>query len=446
MSELDLVRRYGTRQVPRYTSYPTAVEFSASVGAAEHQAWLGNLQAGQKVSIYLHVPYCRELCHYCGCHTKLVHREDMVSAYGQALRTEIEMTARFIPEGVTIARLHWGGGTPTILGGRDMAAVVATLARHFTFDGGTEHAVELDPRRLGADLARQLADLGVNRASLGVQDLDARVQEAIGRVQPLEVVAQAAADLRQAGIERLNLDLIYGLPHQTSDSISETARQAIGLDPSRIACYGYAHLPSLKAHQRLIDETALPGPDERFLQSRTIAESFAQAGFQAIGIDHFARADDSLAVAAREGRLHRNFQGYTDDDLPVLIGFGASSISSLADGYVQNISDVMAYRRELMAGRLPTARGYRLDEDDRRRAGMIERLMCDFRLEARGEAEQLLLRDAAPVLAPLEADGLIVTDEDTITVTDRGRPFVRLAAVAFDAYRQGAAMRFSRAV
>jgi oxygen-independent coproporphyrinogen III oxidase len=441
-----LIRRYGSLAVPRYTSYPTAAEFTSAIGPSNHEAWLRRLDLRDSVSVYLHVPYCRQLCHYCGCHTKVARRDEVIQAYREKLEDEIWLVARHLQGPFKIGRLHWGGGTPSILGVDGLASVMEALDRHGSFDDGFEHAIELDPRFVDEALARGLVSIGVNRVSLGVQDLDPEVQVAIGRVQPLEVVAKAAGMLRAAGIKSLNVDLMYGLPHQTIASIEATCNQVLALHPDRIACYGYAHMPRRKANQRLIDESTLPAADARFLQARKVASVFEQNGYVTIGLDHFARADDPLAIASQAGRLHRNCQGYTDDDRPTLLAFGTSAISQLPDGYVQNMTDVGGYMRLIGEGKLASARGYRLKPDDRVRASIIEELMCNFRIDLSSLGEHADYADELALLRPLIADGLVTLNDGTLSVTESGRPFVRVAAAVFDQFRAEDLARFSPAI
>jgi oxygen-independent coproporphyrinogen-3 oxidase len=441
-----VIRRYAGMPAPRYTSYPTALEFTAAVGPAEKAHWLETLDHRAPASLYLHVPYCREICHYCGCATKMAIRKPVLANYQQLLETEIALTGQRLLRPPRVARLHWGGGTPTLLGADGLAAIIDALGRHFAFEPGLEHAIELDPRGVTPKLARSLARLGVNRVSLGVQDLNPDVQAAIGRVQPLAVVEAAFAALRAADMTKINVDLIYGLPKQTLDTVAATARQVVALAPNRIACYGYAHLPRRKRNQRLIDERALPAAFERFAQAQAFAHNFTEAGYEAIGIDHFATPDDSLAVAAREGRLGRNFQGYTDDAGATLIGFGASAISCLAQGFAQNSSETGPYAFALGRGQLPVVRGHRITEDDRTRGAIIRRLMCEFRVDLENYAAPGAFSDELALLRPMMADGFVSHTGHEIAMTPLGRPFVRLAAAVFDAFRQGASHRFSNAV
>ena len=338
-----------------------------------------------------------------------------------------------------------------MLGPAGLQAVHERIATHFDISGIREHAIELDPRLIDRDLAAALARIGVTRASLGVQDFDADVQRAIGRIQPIALVRRSVEMLRERGISSLNLDLMYGLPMQTPASIKRTSIFAAALEPDRLAVFGYAHVPWMKKHQRLIDESALPNAAERIAQAGVIRESLRQAGYEAIGIDHFARPNDSLAAAARTGTLKRNFQGYTTDDAPALIGLGASAISQLPQGYAQNAPDIGGYQRSVGNGAFATVRGVALSDDDRFRAAIIERLMCDFAVDVDGLAARFghnpdELVSSFVTLLQLQDNGLLTVDGHRVRMTAEGQPFVRLAAAAFDAYVAGGKARHSSAV
>jgi oxygen-independent coproporphyrinogen-3 oxidase len=442
----DIVRRYARLQVPRYTSYPTAAEFTPAVASADQRRWLQNLDTAEAVSVYLHVPYCRELCLYCGCNTKKAMRDDVITSYRMALEREIALVRGALCGPVRIARLHWGGGTPSILGAEGLASVMAVLRSHFILEDDYEHAIELDPRYVTPALAEGLKELGVNRASLGVQDVNPLVQVAIGRWQPMQSVEAAVTRLRDVGIRNLNFDLIYGLPLQTVASLRKTCEIVAALQPDRIACYGYAHMPRLKANQRRIDESTLPDVEARIDQAAIIAEEFSRHGFLKIGIDHFARPDDALARAAAAGRLHRNFQGYTDDGRATLIGFGASSISRFPEGHVQNVTDVPSYVRAITGGDLAPARGCRLDAGERQRARTIESLMCQFRVDLDATAPDLAFDEELLLLQPLVRDGLVQIDGRVVTATEAGRSVVRVIAAVFDPHTRTNAAQFSKAV
>jgi oxygen-independent coproporphyrinogen-3 oxidase len=442
----DIVRRYARLQVPRYTSYPTAAEFTTDVAVADQRRWLARIDTNEAVSLYLHVPYCRELCLYCGCNTKKAVRDDVIAGYREALEREIILVSDTVSGPLRIARLHWGGGTPSILGPDGLASVMQVLRDRSVFEAGHEHAIELDPRYVTPALAEGLGKLGVNRASLGVQDVNPLVQAAIGRWQPMQDVEAAVARLRSAGIEKLNFDLIYGLPLQTIASLRKTCEIVAALLPDRIACYGYAHMPRLKANQRRIDESALPDADERIDQAGIIAEEFLRHGYWKIGIDHFARPGDALARAAMSGRLRRNFQGYTDDARETLIGLGASSISRFGDGYVQNLADVPRYVRAISSGRLAASRGCRLDAAERQRARTIESLMCRFQADLDATAPDMAFDEEFALLQPLVRDGLVQIEGRVITATEAGRSVVRVIAAVFDPHTRADTARFSKAV
>jgi oxygen-independent coproporphyrinogen-3 oxidase len=442
----DIVRRYARLQVPRYTSYPTAAEFTADIGAADQRRWLNSIDTNEAVSVYLHVPYCRELCLYCGCNTKKASRDDVISAYREALEREIGLVGGVVSGPLRVARLHWGGGTPSILGAEGLASVMRVLRDRFVFESGYEHAIELDPRYVTKHLTEGLLTLGVNRASLGVQDVNPLVQAAIGRWQPMQDVESAVARLRAAGIQNLNFDLIYGLPLQTTASLRKTCEIVATLSPDRIACYGYAHMPRLKANQRRIDASTLPGIEERIDQAGIIAEEFLRQGYQKIGIDHFAKPGDALVRAATSVRLHRNFQGYTDDGRETLIGLGASSISRFPDGYTQNISDVPSYVRAISAGRLAPSRGCRLDAAERGRARIIESLMCQFRADLDATAPGMAFDQEFSLLQALARDGLVEVEDRVVKATEAGRSVIRVIAAVFDPHARADTERFSKAV
>lgn len=433
------------RNVPRYTSYPTAPHFSAAIGPELYGEWLAALPRDASLSLYIHVPFCTEMCFYCGCNTRAVRKREPVDAYANRLLEEIELLEGLA--GRKLTHLHWGGGTPSILGPEWLETVAAKLASRFDLSALKEHAIELDPRRIDRALVRSLATIGVNRASLGVQDVSPQVQRAIGRVQPFELVERAASWLREAGIANLNIDLMYGLPEQTVRDVARSAELAASLGAQRLALFGYAHVPWFKTHQRLIDDAALPGLSERLEQAKVAGETLVSLGYEAIGLDHFALASDELCQAQRERRLRRNFQGYTTDDADALIGLGASAIGRLPQGFVQNASDLAGYTRAIAAGRPATVKGLMLSNDDRLRGEIIERLMCDLALDLDtfgGGAASFAAEIAA--LAPLAEQGLLRIEGSRVTVTPSGRPYVRIAAAAFDTYLSASQKRHSVAV
>ena len=438
------------RSAPRYTSYPTAPHFSADIGAKEASEWLAELAPAANLSLYLHVPFCPAICTYCGCHTKALRQDAPLTAYKETLLREIELLAAST-RARHVRSIHWGGGTPSMLGPSRFREVARTLADYFDLARDVEHAIELDPRLVDEALAQALAEAGVDRVSLGVQDFNPHVQKAAGREQPYEVVERCVALLRKAGIGAINFDLMYGLPEQSVDDVIRTARLAAGLEPSRLAVFGYAHVPWFAVHQRLIDSAALAGANERLAQAAAVRATLEAEGYEAIGLDHFARPHDPLSLAARSGRLHRNFQGYTTDDADALLGLGVSSIGRLPQGYVGNIGDTGNWRRAIEADRLPISRGLAFSREDIARGAVIERLMCDFSVDFGAVATAHSFRedafdDAKPRLAALVDEGLAELDGRRVAITERGRPFVRLAATAFDAYLEAKAARHSIAV
>jgi len=445
-----LITKYD-QHVPRYTSYPTAPHFAPAVDGARYRDWLATLAAETPVSVYLHVPFCTQLCLFCGCNTSAVNRIEPLESYARTLLAEIDLLADAIGRRQVLRHVHWGGGTPTALPPHCMEAITARLRERFAFADDMEHAVEVDPRTLTEESIAGLARMGITRASLGVQDFDPVVQRAIGRVQSYELTADCVARLRAIGVNSINLDLIYGLPHQTVEGLADTVRQAMRISPDRVAVFGYAHVPWMKKQQNLLAEPTLPDATARHAQRQMAEDLIAGAGYDRIGLDHFARPADSLALAARAGTLRRNFQGYTSDDAPVLLGLGASSIGNLAQGYAQNAPRVPEWRAAIEAGRLPIARGVELSQEDRLRRDVIERLMCDFSVDlaeiaARHGAELVSLMDAAPVLQELAQDGLLVWDGQRVRMTETGRPFLRCAAAAFDAYLRPGTTRHAVAV
>ena len=441
LSPQELARKYA-RMVPRYTSYPTAPHFHGGVTGETYGHWLGELPEGVELSIYAHVPFCDTLCWFCGCNTKIVQRYDPVAAYMPKLLQEIALVSELLPAGRSCSHLHWGGGSPTLLTAADMRELGAVLTAAFPLTADAEFAVEIDPRDLRDDQVAALAEIGVTRASLGVQDIDPEVQRAINRIQPLDCTTEAVARLRAAGVEDLNVDLVYGLPYQDSARLLRSVEAMIALQPARFALFGYAHVPQMKRHMRLIPEEALPGADERFDMAETAAERLVAAGYLRIGLDHFALPEDPMARRQGEGQLRRNFQGYTADRAEALIGFGASAIGQLPQGLVQNATPLHAYGDAIAAGCLSTAKGVALSAEDKRRAGLIERLMCDLTVEV---PEDLAATVGAEVVEMAD-DGLLTWDGRTIEVTERGRPFLRCVAALFDAYLNPVRDRHSVAV
>lgn len=445
----EILTRYADRPLPRYTSYPTAPHFGA-VDADVYRGWLAALPADAETSLYLHLPFCRSMCWYCGCHTTITARDEPIARYLAALHEEIRLVADAVPGRLSARHVHFGGGTPTLMKPDQFVALMDALRERFTIEPDSEVAIEIDPRTLEPAMIDALAAGGITRASLGVQSFDPVVQRAINRIQTYEQTAAATEGLRGAGIRAVNFDLIYGLPHQSVASCLETVEQAVALAPDRFAVFGYAHVPDFKRHQRKIEEAALPGGAERHAQAEAIAEALVDAGYVRIGLDHFARPGDSLAQALSNGSLHRNFQGYTTDSCETLLGFGASSIGRLPQGYVQNAVLIGDYQRRIADGALAVSKGRACAPEDRLRAAVIERIMCDYRVDlgevcARFGADPDQLADNAG-LERIIADGVARREGNVIMLDEDARPLVRVLAAAFDEYLGRAPARHSRAV
>ena len=449
MSE-ELLTKYSAA-VPRYTSYPTAPHFHDGVDCGKYAQWLGELKAGQTLSLYFHIPYCDRLCWFCACHTKHTLKYEPIAKYLASLHREIAAVAALVDRGTRVTAIHFGGGSPTMVKPDDMRALMALVRASFTVDPKAEISVEMDPNDLDDARYDALADIGMTRASLGVQDFNPVVQKAINRIQTFEHTRSVVEAVRARGVHSVNCDILYGLPHQTIGSVEATVSQILSLDPDRIALFGYAHVPWMKKHQTMIPEKALPDGMERFRQMNRAATMLIEAGYEAIGIDHFAKPADTLAIATREGRLRRNFQGYTDDAADALIGFGASSIGQLPQGYVQNMTATGEYERMVDGGSLAAVRGIALSQDDRLRAAVIEKIMCQFGfdfaplLAGYGRLAEAVVREAKE-FAAADRDGLVDIDSAGIRLTAKGRPFARVAAARFDTYLSNGKGRHSVAV
>jgi oxygen-independent coproporphyrinogen-3 oxidase len=437
--------------VPRYTSYPTAPHFHAGVTGETVRTWIGAIPHGDCLSLYLHVPFCDRLCWFCACHTKQTRQYDPVAVYVRSLCREIETVGALVAGRASVGAIHFGGGSPTMLSPADMHRLGDALRRSFDLAADAEISVEIDPNDMTADRLDALAALGMTRASLGVQDFDPTVQAAINRQQSFESTRGVVEGLRARGVGSVNLDLLYGLPHQTRDTLAATVAQALGLSPDRIALFGYAHVPWFKKHQTMIPEEALPGAQDRYAQALMAAAMIEAAGYERIGLDHFARPDDAMAAAARDGRLRRNFQGYTEDACETLIGLGASSISRFRQGHAQNQPATGVYQRMVDDGGLATVRGVAFTEEDHARGWVIENLMCNFAFDAR-EARRRFGATATPLvaiaagLAQAGPDPVLRRQDDLFVVPEDHRPLVRTIAARFDAYLDTGQARHSAAV
>jgi oxygen-independent coproporphyrinogen-3 oxidase len=427
--------------VPRYTSYPTAAEFTEGVGRKDMEQALASVAADQSLSLYVHIPYCHEICWYCGCNTGAANKSSRLNAYLDALQAEIELVANRLAGRGRVRRIAFGGGSPNAIAPEQFADLLLNLRTAFPAHDAIL-SIELDPRSLSAPWFEVIGAAGIQRASLGVQTLDPEVQAAIGRVQPVELIRTAVDELRRAGVQSLNFDLMYGLPSQGLAELETTLQATIEMRPERIALFGYAHVPHLIPRQRRIDGSALPDAELRFAQAELGHRMLTHAGYDPIGFDHYALAHDPLSLAARHGRLRRNFQGFTDDPAEVMIGLGASAISRFPGLLVQNDKNAGRYRIKATSGLLPAERGIARSAEDRRRGRIIEQLLCD------GEAEiaSKFGPELRERLLPFLEHGLATIECGRLRIPDYGRPYARVIASLFDTYRQPAARRFSSAI
>ena len=425
-------------KVPRYTSYPTAPQFSDRVGPDHYGAWVRSVPEGSSISLYAHVPFCRRLCWFCACRTQGTQSDKPVAAYLETLKAELALLKTQLPDGVTLNRLHRGGGTPTLLSPSMLEELAGAIFDVTPLGPNAEFSVEIDPNEIDEARMDALAAAGMNRASIGVQDFDDTIQQAIGRIQSYDVTRDATVMIRERGIESLNADILFGLPHQDKERMTTSVQKLLSLNPDRVALYGYAHVPWMARRQIMIPSDALPTPSERLDLFDTARQLFLWDNYDEIGIDHFATKSDELSIAQKAGKLRRNFQGYTDDSSDVLIGLGASSISRFPQGFAQNASATSAYTGAIRNGQLSTARGHVFAGEDKLRARLIEAVMCDFRIDANEISTSFgvpkngvmdLLKAAAT-----EFDGLVQIDETGLFVPQEARVLTRIIARSFDAY------------
>lgn len=455
--DLPLLKKYD-RSGPRYTSYPTAPYFHAGVGAQHYQQHLEQDEAAaarQDLSLYVHLPFCDTLCYFCGCNMMVTQSRQKVEQYLDYLEKEMQLLRAHLQPERKVAQLHWGGGTPTHLTPDQIHRLGAMLHTYFDFREDAEVGVEIDPRELTREHMEALQAVGFNRCSMGVQDFQPEVQVAVNRIQPEAITRQAIEWARALGFTSVNIDLMYGLPHQTRETFTATLDTVLTLHPDRLAVFNYAHLPQMFKHQRLIEDTWLPAPEEKLELLKLSIETLTAADYVYIGMDHFARPDNELARAIEYGTLYRNFQGYSTHAGLNLIAMGMSSISMLSALYVQNHKTLGEYYQALDAGVLPTLRGVELTADDRLRRAVIVELMCNFVLrKARIEEKygidfDTYFADALCQLQPFAEDGLIHLDQDKLVVTTAGRLLIRNLVMNFDAYLQKKAAnqpQFSRTV
>ncbi len=452
----ELIQRHGGRG-PRYTSYPTALQFSDQLDASKY---LSNALESNKsdvpLSLYVHVPFCHTLCYYCGCNKIVTHNQERVQRYLENLYLEIDMQAELFDKKRKVEQLHFGGGTPTYLDDEQLTALMQKLRNSFVFDESEQHefSIEVDPRTVDVAAIQRLTELGFNRLSLGIQDFDPAVQKAVNRIQTPDEVQQLVSASRDSGFKSVSFDLIYGLPHQTAASFDRTLDLVIAMKPDRIAVYNYAHLPERFKGQRMIDTNDIPTPETKLEILHQTIDRLGDAGYVYIGMDHFALPDDDLVVARHDGTLQRNFQGYSTHRNCDLIGLGVSSISSIGNVYAQNSATTMEYEALLQNGQLPVKKGIAVDTDDLLRAEVIQALMCYDSLDFDEFAAQLGIdfRDyfAAEIkrMQPLQDDGLVVVDADRIHITAKGRLLLRSIAMVFDRYidPEQESEKFSKAI
>ncbi len=441
--DVALAQKYAC-QGPRYTSYPTAPQFRQDFPVEGYKESLrGNVSRGlEPLSLYIHLPFCQDICYYCACNKIVTRKEGVTREYLTHLQREIELQSELVGSRRPITQMHWGGGTPTYLDNAEITELMHLLACHFRLldKGYREYSIEIDPRTINAETIALLKGVGFNRISLGIQDFDPLVQKATNRIQPYNKVAPLVECIRAHGFRSLSFDLIYGLPHQDRITMAETLRKVISLRPDRIACYNYAHLPERFSSQRAIDRLTLPKPGEKLVLQIMISQTLQEAGYVYIGMDHYVLPSDELAQAQPEGRLQRNFQGYSLHMADDLLGMGVSSISQMGDFYLQNESNLQDYYRRIDLNELPIARGFRSSSDDDLRRHIIMSLISDLKLDITECNKQFNVdfisdfADELSTLGAMEADGLLEIDNDQIRVSKRGRPFLRNICMPFDAY------------
>jgi oxygen-independent coproporphyrinogen-3 oxidase len=453
--DLELIKRYD-KSGPRYTSYPTAVQFHDGFGEAEYRAWAAKSnESGNPLSLYFHIPFCDTVCYYCGCNKVVTKDRTKASPYLERLHKEIALQGAMFDKSRTVDQLHWGGGTPTFISHDEMRELMRVTGEHFNLrtDDTGEYSIEIDPREVKTDTIALLRELGFNRMSLGVQDFEESVQKAVNRIQSEESTMAALAAARSEGFKSISIDLIYGLPHQSVESFARTLDKILDISPDRLSVFNYAHLPELFKPQRRINEADLPAPQEKLDILQNTIETLTRAGYVYIGMDHFAKPDDELAVAQRSGTLYRNFQGYSTHADCDLIGLGSTSIGQVGDSYSQNLKELEEYYARIDAGSIPVFRGYELNADDKLRRAVITDLICHFVLD-KAKVEQAYnirfddyfaaeLKD----LAEMEKDGLLSLTAERIQVADAGKLLIRNICMVFDRYlREKQNQRFSKVI
>jgi oxygen-independent coproporphyrinogen-3 oxidase len=439
--DFDVLKRFN-QQGPRYTSYPTAPVFTPEFTAEDfkNEIIATNENNDRPLSLYFHFPFCAKLCYFCGCTMRVTHDRKLISQYNDYIKRELDIIAPLVSRNRKVVQMHWGGGTPSYLLPEEIREIGNYIKERFTIDPDIEASVEIDPRNMVRDHIEAFAEAGFNRTSFGVQDFNLQVQQAINRVQSEEITRQVVIWAREFGFQSVNLDLIYGLPYQTLDTFAETVDKVIDISPERVAVFNYAHVPWLKKHQAVMNQDAMPSPDQRLAILEMTSEKLADAGYEYIGMDHFAKPTDELAIAQKEGTLYRNFQGYSTKAGADLYAFGMSAISQFENIYAQNHKDFKAYYAAIDAGQPATNVGYRMTADDHVRKEVIMQLMCDLELDKREIEKKFAInfedyfRADIPKLDQFIREGLLVNEPDKIRVIGSGILIIRNIAMCFDAY------------
>ena len=453
--DLELIKRYD-KSGPRYTSYPTAVQFHEGFSEADYKSWAQKSNAsGRPLSLYFHIPFCDTVCFYCGCNKVVTKDRSKASPYLEHLHREIELQAELFDDSRIVNQLHWGGGTPTFISHDEMRALMAKTRECFTLhdDDTGEYSIEIDPREVTQETIGLLRELGFNRMSLGVQDFDPAVQKAVNRIQSEDETLGALQAARDEGFKSISIDLIYGLPKQSIDSFSRTVDKILTISPDRLSVFNYAHLPELFKPQRRINADELPSAQEKLDILQMTIERLTDSGYVYIGMDHFAKPDDELAVAQRNGTLYRNFQGYSTHADCDLLGLGNTSIGMVGDSYSQNIKDLEGYYAQLDKGQLPVFRGVELSADDILRREVITQLICHFELKKADIEKQFTIKfdeyfeHELKDLIEMQQDGLLIHDADKIVVNPAGKLLIRNICMVFDRYlREKSNQRFSKVI
>ncbi len=454
--DIDILKKY-TKAGPRYTSYPTAPVFSEAFGPDEYEKKIketNGVENPPDLSLYFHLPFCRSVCYFCGCNVVYTKRGDQADQYIDNLEKEIKRVASFQKEGRKVVQLHFGGGTPTFLSTEQLRRLQGAITDNFTLADNVEAGVEIDPREASDEHIKTLREIGFNRISMGIQDFDPKVQKAVHRVQTEELSRHVIDVCREQKFDSINVDLIYGLPHQSVKSFEKTVDKIIEIDPDRMAVFNFAYVPWMKSIQKMIKEDELPSPEEKFEILKMVIEKFTGAGYVYVGMDHFAKPNDELFVAQKNKTLYRNFQGYTTHSGCDLYGMGVTSISQVGNCYSQNIHELPDYYQGIEEGKLPIYRGYELNDEDILRRHIITRIMCDFELEFKDVEEEFGLdfkKNFAVELSELEPmteDNLLTLSDTKLVVSDLGRILIRNIAMVFDTYLRNSEkeMRFSKTV